>query len=105
MYLSTALALLGASFLGFVRFTILLTGHDLEIAIASKGNVASRVGMNRRFSRAHKHPVFALQVSRQPGAGHGRQAQGSISSSPIYIIANMVGHMWTVAMHGTVAIV
>ena len=68
MYLSTTLALLGANFLGFVRFTALFTGGDLEIAIALKGNIASRVGMNRRFSRRHKYPVFALQVSRQPGA-------------------------------------
>jgi hypothetical protein len=43
MYLSTALELLGVNFFGFVRFTALFTSDDLEIAIALKGNVTSRV--------------------------------------------------------------
>jgi hypothetical protein len=73
MYQSTAFALLGANFFGLARFTALLTSDDLKIAIALKGNVASRVGMKQGFPRAHKHPVFALQVSRQPGAWHRRQ--------------------------------
>jgi hypothetical protein len=43
MYLSTELALLGVNFFGFARFTALFTSYELEIAVALKGNVASRV--------------------------------------------------------------
>jgi hypothetical protein len=43
MYLSTVLALLDVSFFGCVRFTVLFASNELEIAIALKGNVASRV--------------------------------------------------------------
>jgi hypothetical protein len=73
MYLSTALAFLGANFFGFARFTALFTSDDLEKAIAN-ANVSISVRVHRRFSFRQKQPIFALYVRRQPGAGHSCQA-------------------------------
>jgi hypothetical protein len=73
MYPSTTFALLGASFFGFARFTALFTSDNLEKAIAVNANVSISVRVHRRFPFRHKHPIFALYVRRQPGAGHSCQ--------------------------------
>src|SRR5450755_4634392 len=45
----------------------------------------------------HQNPFLALEMRRQPGAGHRGQAQGSIGGSAIDVVGDLVGHQMRIA--------
>ena len=77
---------------------------DLKEAITFCTDISNRIRMNRRFSLRHQCPVLALDMRRQPGTGHGGQAQSSIGGSTVDVVNNFLGHEMTITRRPIAAI-
>src|SRR5450631_134520 len=78
-------------------FSPSLAFDDLKKAVTAHADVSNRVRMHGRFSFRHQNPFLALEMRRQPGAGHRGQAQGSIGCSAIDVVGDLVGHQMRIA--------